>query len=97
MEDVFRETLKQAPALAVLAYLTFLFLKHLAVRDSSLVVLLESHAKAAESITVILSGNTKAMAENTRALDEMRRSLHSASSKIEEGLKTNSDSGKLKT
>lgn len=101
MEEILKETAKQIPALTVLAYLTYLFLKHLAVRDATLSLLLSTHAKAAELAGVIISANTKAMAENTRALDEMRRSLSTAAvsiqtvgTKIEEGIKTSNNGNK---
>lgn len=88
MEEITKEVVKQIPSLAVLAMLTYVFLKHLAVRDLALGGVMVEHAKLTAHSNEIISLNTKSMTENTRALDEMRRSLHSASTKITEAVQS---------
>lgn len=65
------EALKQVPSLAVLAFIVFVFLKHLKSYNQMIREINKENIEAREQSRVVIEENTKAVAKNTEVLHQI--------------------------
>lgn len=69
------EAVKQAPNLAVLAFVVFLFLKHLRSYNQMIRDINKENVAAREQSRVVIEENTSAVAQNTEVLRQIRSEI----------------------
>ena len=75
MDNITSELIRQCPTLVVLAWLVWMFLKHLSQRDQMLKDLGHDCHEVQRDAIKAINANSKALGENQRALDAVHWTL----------------------
>jgi len=80
--------IKQVPALGVMAFIVWVFLRHMETRDKSIRDIHNEHIIARSETRIVLRENSEAMKINAAALVQQSQKLHDVCEAVKKGSKT---------
>lgn len=86
MDDLLKEAAKQAPALALMVVVVWMFIKHLASRDASMrdgyKTMFNEHLDARNESREVIQENTKALRENAETRGQVTEVIRQLKEKL---------------
>jgi hypothetical protein len=75
VEEIWSTALRQAPSLAVLAFVVVQFLKHMRARDAVLTEISDGCHEVQRDAIKCISDNTRVLGEHHHAMDEIAKEI----------------------
>lgn len=82
MEEILKEAAKQAPALVLMVFVVWAFLKHLGSRDSMMKGVFDEHVDERRESRKVIEENTKALRDNAETRGQVTAALHALREKL---------------